>query len=348
MSVTLNGTSGLVFSDGTIQGTAGAMAFRNRIINGDMRIDQRNNGAALNVSTATGNQLTLDRWAVFIGNSTAVATVQQDSLAPPGFSNSLKITVNTADTSVGTDDRAELRQRIEGNNTYDLAWGTSDAKAITISFWVRSNNLGTYSVTVYPSNALTHYVSTYQITSANTWELKTITVPGATTGTWLTDNGIGVNVRFGLMAGSNVTGPDGSWQSSAAKFGATTQTNFFSSTSNNFYITGVQLEKAAAATSFEHRPIGTELAMCERYYQIGTTYFNGQVTSGSVYYTLVNLRTYMRAAPTVSYTNIGNAAFPSSGNSYLLEPTRVGESRTGSTNSSSGIFTSNFAASSEL
>jgi hypothetical protein len=230
---------------------------RNRIINGAMVIDQRNAGAAV---SAAG--LTLDRWILGL-STTGSVTVQQDSTAPAGFTKSAKVTVTASDTISGTEYVA-FRQKIEGFNVADLGWGTASAATVTLSFWVRSSITGTFGGAITNSAQNRIYPYTYTISSANTFEYKTVTIAGDTTGTWLTDNGTGLDVWFGLGVGSTYSGTAGAWSSSFA-LSATGAASIMGTNGATFYITGVQLEKGSAATSFDYRPYTTELQLCQRY-----------------------------------------------------------------------------------
>jgi len=274
--------------------------FRNRIINGDMRIDQRNAGASSGNISAGTTTYTLDRWSFFSGNTSAVATIQQDSSAPADFTNSLKISVATADSSVAAEDRARLVQRIEGYNFADLNYGSANAKTLTLSFWVKSNVTGTFSVVFYNGANNRSFLKNYTIDVADTWEQKTITINGDTTGTWLTTNGIGLNLAFNLMSGTNHENTENVWQAVPAPYGTSSQANLFSSTSNTFYITGVQLEVGTVATPFERRPFGTELALCQRYYWQGGNGWAGIFNSSSTARFSGGYPTVMRSAPTVT------------------------------------------------
>jgi len=240
-----------------------SLGFRNRLINSDMRIDQRNAGAS--VTPANGNY-TLDRWQ-YEASQASKFTVQRNagSVTPPaGFTNYLGMTVASA-VSVGASDYFILEQRIEGLNVADLAWGTASASSITLSFWVRSSLTGTFSGGLANSAYNRAYVFSYSISSANTWEQKTITVPGDTTGTWLTDNGIGVQLRFSLGAGSTYSASAGSWGTTAA-WNVTGGVSVVGTNGATFYITGVQFEAGTVATPFERRDYGRELMMCQRYF----------------------------------------------------------------------------------
>ena len=287
---------------------ANSMGFRNRIINGDMRIDQRNAGASV---TATSSfPFSVDRWWGY-EDGTGSFTMQRSTTAPTGFTNSVVLTVSSADTSLGAAEQYIFNQSIEGLNVSDLGWGTANAKTVTLSFWVRSSVTGTYPVAVINSASNRSYVSTYTISSANTFEYKTITIPGDTSGTWLTDNGIGLMVRFSLGAGSDFQITANQWN---ASYELTTSscTNLMATNGATWYITGVQLEVGSVATEFERRPYGTELALCQRYYQYdgSTTPFVGNTTSGSTYGGNVFFRTSMRAAPTVTQTHVTSSGFP--------------------------------------
>jgi len=236
--------------------------FKNRIINGDMVIDQRNAGASV---TINGNApYVLDRY--FAQDDTDGSfTVQQSSVAPAGFTNSMLITVASTDTSLGATQLARITQRIEGFNVADLGWGTANASPVTLSFFVRSSVTGTFGGSLVNGAGNRSYPFTYTINSANTFEYKTITIAGDTTGTWLTNNGIGIEVNFGLAAGSTYLGAAGAWSGSLL-FNATGATNLLATNGATFYITGVQLEKGTVATSFDYLPYTTELQLCQRYF----------------------------------------------------------------------------------
>jgi hypothetical protein len=184
---------------------------------------------------------------------------------PPGFTNYLGCTSTSAYT-VGSSEIFYIRQSIEGFNIPDLAWGTANARTITISFWVRSSLTGTFGGALQNSGATRSYPFSYTISSANTWEQKSITITGDTSGTWLTNNGVGVGVQFSLGAGATASGTAGSWQA-ANLSSATGAVSVVGTNGATFYITGVQLERNTTATPFEWLPYGTELALCQRYYQ---------------------------------------------------------------------------------
>jgi hypothetical protein len=257
--------------------SGGSLGFRNRIINGAMVIDQRNAGA----SVTPNNNYTLDRW-VFGNSQTSKFTAQrnQGSITPPaGFVNYLGITSSSAYSLTSTDE-FELIQYIEGFNTADLSWGTANAQTITLSFWVRSSLTGTFGGSLSNHDGNRGYAFSFVINAANTWEYKTITIAGDTTGTWQTGNLKGITVMFSLGAGSSLLAAAGSWGASFPR-GATGQTNLVSTNGATFYITGVQLEAGSVATPFERRDYGRELIMAQRYYyKIGPGPDGARIMSG--------------------------------------------------------------------
>jgi hypothetical protein len=239
---------------------AGGWAMRNRLINGDMRIDQRNAGAVV----ANASAWITDRWGDFCAGS-GKYSAQQSATAPAGFSNSLLHTVTTAVTAAAGD-VYQIFQPIEGFNASDLGWGTANAQPVTVSFWVRSSIAGTYPVAIksYSGSSRT-YIATYTINAANTFEYKTVTIPGCTDGTWATNNNGFCYLTFDMGSGSNQNTTAGAWQ--AGDYRRTSGcVNWMATSGATFYLTGVQLEKGSYATPFDFRPIGTELALCQRYY----------------------------------------------------------------------------------
>jgi hypothetical protein len=289
------------------QGLLGTYAqytgFKSRIINGAMQIDQRNAGAA---TANTINGYTLDRW-IANQSTTGKIIVQQNagSVTPPvGFSNYLGVTSQSA-YSVAAGDYYIVYQRIEGYNIADLAWGTASAKSVTLSFQVYSSLTGTFGGALTNSGQSRSYPFTYTISSANTWTTISVTIAGDTSGTWLTTNGIGIGVYFGLGVGSTYSGTAGSW-SGSTYVSATGATSVVGTNGATFYITGVQLEKGSTATSFDYRPYGTELVLCYRYYQQITytsatlSWVLGPAYDGSNIYSMTTypLPVTLRAAPT--------------------------------------------------
>ena len=249
--------------------------FKNRIINGAMVIDQRNAGASV---TPTDGSFALDRWKLALYQASKL-TCQQNagSVTPPvGFTNYLGITSSSA-YSIVTGDVFAVFQRIEGYNVADLGWGTANAKTVTLSFQVYSSLTGTFGGSIMNSANNRAYPFTYTISSANTWTTISITIAGDTTGTWLTTNGNGLQLSFGLGVGATYSGTAGSW-SGNQYFSATGAVSVVGTNGATFYITGVQLELGVSATSFDYRAYGQELALCQRYY-----YSAVPLNSGSSY-----------------------------------------------------------------
>jgi hypothetical protein len=275
-----------------------SLGFRNRIINGDMRIAQRG-------TAAVTSGYPVDRWAVF-NSSDGAFSAEQSTSAPSGFVNSLKYTTTTADASLTGTQASSIQQMIEGLNISDLGWGTAAAQPVTISFWVRSSLTGTFAGALRNNGSSRGYVFTYAISGADTWEYKTVSIPGDTSGTWLTNNGAGINVAISLGAGPDRSGTAGTW-SSNNNTGATSATSVIGTLNATFYITGVQLEAGSVATPFERRPFGTELALCQRYYEqvggqtastLGVGYNWSTTGSYGVYY----YRVTKRVVPTLNTT----------------------------------------------
>ena len=315
VAVTTGGTVAAAFN-------SNGLFFRNRIINGDMRIDQRNAGASVAVA-AGASAFPTDRFEL-ANNTDGAASGQQDSSVPSGFANSIKVTTTTADATLTTNQNLQFYQRIEGTNIADLGWGAAGALTVTLSFWVRSSLTGTFGASIRNGAFDRSYPFSYTISSANTWEYKTVTIPGDTTGTWLTTTGIGMLVTFGLGAGPDRSGTAGAWAASnlIAPTGATSLIGTLNAT---WYVTGVQLETGSVATPFERRPYGTELMLCQRYYEksyniatvpgTATTSDYYQMTplnpSVTNYYSAVAVifSVSKRAAPTMSYWDLaGNAS----------------------------------------
>jgi hypothetical protein len=300
MTMVISGSDGVTFPDSTTQNTTDRYGFVNRIINGDMRIDQRNAGAAV-TADKTSATYGVDRFFGRSESADGVYTIQQTTTAPANFVNSLKVTVTTADASIGATQRYQIQQRIEGYNIADLGWGTANAKTVTLSFWVRSSLTGTFGGSFVNSDATRSYPFTYSISVVDTWEYKSVTIAGDTSGTWLTTNGIGIQIIFALGTGSTYLGTAGAWSGNFYT-GATGQTQVISTSGATFYITGVQLEVGSVATPFERRPFGAELVLCLRYYwknipgASGVSLAVGATTSAQMRVT-VFYPTTMRSAP---------------------------------------------------
>jgi hypothetical protein len=303
MPITLNGDTGIVtpMYNGSITANAvtPSVNMKNRIINGAMVIDQRNAGAS-----GTSQSYPVDRWLYQPSQSNKI-TWQQNagSVTPPaGFKNYLGITSSSA-YSVTSGDYFFLSQTIEGYNIADLGWGASGASTVTLSFWVRSSLTGTFGGSIRAGGFDQSYPFSYTINSANTWEYETITITGATAGTFGSTNGNGLQVCFSLGAGSTYSGTAGAWSGSNL-VSATGATSVVGTNGATFYITGVQLEVGSTATSFDYRPFGTELQLCQRYYQ--AFYGNGGVSligrtnasSGQGVWLTLPIPVTMRASPT--------------------------------------------------
>jgi hypothetical protein len=277
--------------------------FKNRIINGAMTIDQRNAGAAVTPSVAGPTaQYIMDRFRLFYTAASKI-TIQQTTDAPPGFTYSAKLTVASSYNPTVADDQYFFGTSFEADNIGDFAFGTASAATATVSFWIKSSVTGTYSLSWVNSANNRSYVQTFTISSANTWEQKAITISGDTSGTWInTGNARHSFVQIMLGNGSNFdTSTVGSWQSANVR--ATSGSVEFVAQANGstMFITGFQLEKGSTATPFEYRSIGTELALCQRYYEFSSLFqvFSGNVTSGEIYYNPVRFSVTKRAAPTV-------------------------------------------------
>lgn len=278
---------------------------RNRIINGAMTIDQRNAGASVSV-TSTNAFYSVDRFRLSGQNSDGVFSGQQVTDAPAGFVNSLKITVTTADASLTSAQTYSVRQRIEGNNTADLAWGTANAQPVTLSFWVKSSVTGTFGGSLNNVSGTRSYPYTYTISAANTWEYKTVTIAGSTSGTWETGTNTGITVWFGLGIGTDLSGTAGVW-AEAQYLSATGATNLMATGSATWQITGVQLEEGTAASPFENRLYGTELNLCQRYYEVGGNNAPTQVEGGGTnVWVSIQYKVNKRATPTIGLTSASN------------------------------------------
>ena len=319
--------------DSNVQGDLG-ISFKNKIINGNMVIDQRNAGASVTIP-ATGGQYTLDRWTAGASQASKYS-VQQNagSVTPPaGFTNYLGVTSLSA-YSISSTDLFYIIQRIEGFNTADLNFGNASAKTITISFWVRSSLTGTFGGTLRNDTADRFYPFSYTISSANTWEQKSITITGDTTGTWVgATNGIGLAVYFSIGVGSTYSGTAGSW-GSTAYYSATGATSVVGTNGATFYITGVQLEVGTQATTFTTAggSYGAELALCQRYCYVqgwpkgGATYNyyvlgNGFAENSTIFNGTCIFPTTMRTEPSLT-SSIGDTFFtgyftPNSNATYL-------------------------------
>jgi hypothetical protein len=282
--------------------------FKNRIINGAMVIDQRNAGASV---TPTNSQYLVDRWQASLTQASKY-TAQQNagSVTPPvGFTKYLGFTSSSA-YSVTSGDIFGFGQIIEGFNAADFGWGTANAQTVTLSFWVRSSLTGSFGGAIKNDGDTRNYPFTYTISAANTWEYKTVTIAGDTTGTWGSTNGAGVNIRFSLGCGSTYSGTAGAWTGTNI-WQPTGSTSVVGTNGATFYITGVQLERGSAATSFDFRSYTTELGLCQRYFQVYGPYtLEAYANGGSIraLTQLVTLPVSMRATPTRAVISAGTSS----------------------------------------
>jgi len=273
--------------------------YKNRIINGAMVISQRGSGAT--TPTASG-YYSCDRWKTSVTTASKFS-IEQSSTAPTGFNNSLLVTSLSAYTPSSSDE-ISLQYRIEGFNVADLGWGTANAKTITISFWVNSSVTGTFGASLANGAFNRWYPFSYTVSSANTWTQISVTIAGDTTGTWSTDNSTGIQIEFGLGIGSTLQGTAGVWTSSVYVV-PTGSTNIVSTNGATFYITGVQLEKGSTATSFDYRPYGTELQLCQRYYYLHASGDQKPIASSATYFGATQANLYvsfpvsMRSTPSL-------------------------------------------------
>jgi len=286
--------------------------FRNIIINGDMSQAQRGSST----SSITSNTYSLDRFLLSFSGSIGTWTVAQDTTVPTGqgFATSTKIDCTTADASPASGDRIFYTQRIEGQNLQYLKKGTSSAESLTLSFWVRSNKTGTYIINLYDGDNSRQISKSYTISSADTWEKKELTFAGDTTGAFGNDNAVSLYCNFYLGAGTDYTSGTlaTSWESATNANAAVGQVNLADSTSNEWYVTGVQLEAGTSASDFEFLPVDVNLRRCQRYFQMYveggntsskipialTAYGSNNATGGVPYYV------EMRASPSGSHSNV--------------------------------------------
>jgi hypothetical protein len=291
--------------------------FRNRIINGDMRIDQRNAGAAVLTTPANSSSVyVLDRWSHEYNSSSPAFTVQQVVDAPTGsgFRYSLKHTCTTAGT---TGQVQQIKQSIEGHNLLDLAWGTANAQPITVSFWAKASIAGTYTAHMRIPGTSSNF-QPFVLTSANTWQYCVVTFPGSTANPiFSSTNGEGIVLRIFMSSFGLTAGPIGVWTNSFDMVQG--QVDLTKVAGSTFNLTGVQLEKGTVATPFEHRPIATELALCQRYFcssfplgtapanNVGGEYQINLIASGDPQI-VVQFPVQMRATPSVTLYNPNRAS----------------------------------------
>jgi len=335
------------FADLAGSADAGGLTGRNLIINGAMQVAQRGTSFTNPANTA----YTLDRWKVTHIHGGAV-DISQSTEAPVGFYNSLKVDVTTADASVAASDMYMVYQLVEDNTARHLEIGTSDAVSVSVSFWVRSSKTGTYCVNIKTNDSTRAFVSEYTINSANTWEKKEVSLTLDTTGSWYSAN-VALSLGFVIMAGTNYHISNETWTTTSSNFAPATsnQVNGLDSTSNDFYITGVQLEVGTNASDFEHRSFGEELAACQRYYY--------RLESSADFTNFAVLRTYsttkgtgtiyapvsMRSVPTATNSAASNFSYSLSALSPIANYTQNHPQVF--TVDATGAFTANGAASLE-
>ena len=308
---------------------ANNLPFRNIIINGDMSIAQR--GTSFTCSNATGSKYTLDRFQyIDVDTPDSVYTITSSTDVPTGqgFAKSLKVDVATADASLDANDGTQIQQSIEAQNLQYLKFGTSSAESLTLSFWVKSNKIGTYVVRLLQPDSSSRMVSfAYTISSSSTWEKKTISIPADTSGNINNDNGSGLNITWWLSAGSSYTSGSlaSTWQAYSNGDSAVGQVNLADNTANEWLITGVQLEAGTTASDFEFLPVDVNLQRCYRYYQVladGTEQSTAGLCTAGQYsaaaaYGILRFSTIMRTAPTMEQvTGTDFYRFRSGGGNY--------------------------------
>ena len=298
-TLTLPKATGNIATDATV-----GLGQKNLIINGDMRIAQRGTSVA---GITSAGYYTVDRWQPFISTA-GTWTMSQDTDVPTGqgFSSSVKFACTTANTSLSTNSQMRLTQHIEAYNVQHLSFGTANAKKVTFSFWIKSNKTGTYNVWAYRQDSSRQSSIQFTISLANTWEKKTLTFDGDTTGTINNDNGRGIEFNIVFVAGTDYstgTSPDGAWETLTNPNRYVGNVNLADSTSNYINITGVQLEIGDTATPFENRMYGTELALCERYFQKIDGGFGVATASTNVQINVV-MRVPMRTSPSATVTTL--------------------------------------------
>ena len=295
---------------------------RNLIINGAMQVAQRGTSST---SITSGGYKTVDRWTLeYSSLGTWTQSQSTDVPSGSGFAYSLKMDCTTADASPSAGDRLIVNQRLEGQDLQQLAKGTSSAKKLTVSFWVKSSKTGTYIFELYDGDNTRQVSKSYTIDSANTWEQKTITIDGDTSGAFTNDANLSLYVQWWLGSGTTFTSGtlNTSWASATNANRAVGQVNLADDTANDWYITGVQLEVGTVATPFEHRSYGEELQLCSRYYQLVEGGPFGSVTS-SVFYGATVGFSQMRATPTPTWIQTISAyAFPTTASTAISATVR--------------------------
>jgi hypothetical protein len=316
-----------ISQDAIITTSSPQLGRRNLIINGAMQVAQRGTSESGVASSAT---FLCDRFAFISGASSGTYTISQESDAPDGFANSFK-TLVTATGSTGGSNSAMVRYKLEGQDLQHLQYGSSGAKQLTLSFWFKTSNTGTYQVNIRNIDSSRLVGATYTVSSADTWEYKTVTFPADTTGTINNDNGESFRIDWWLHSGAsyNTGVVPTTWQAHGVTDQAAGLTVDLADTINNYaQITGVQLEVGSVATPFEHRSYGEELALCQRYFYDNTTknfdsvIWTGDATSGQSYYIVDTFPCTMRTTPSIVTSSLGVGGFDSG--SIIAQPALTG------------------------
>ena len=293
-----------------LTGITSPAGFRNIVINGDMQIAQRSTSVA---SITTVGYYTVDRFKTVI-SSLGTFTQSQSTDVPSGygFANSFKMDCTTADASPSAGDYLILQQNFEGQNLQYLKKGTANAVSLTLSFWVKSTKTGTFIAELYDDDNGRGISKSYTVSVSNTWEFKTITFAGDTTGAFTNDNNNSLSLNFWLGAGTDFTSGtlQTTWASTVNTNRTVGQVNIADNTANDWYITGVQLEAGTSATDFEFLPIDVDLARCQRYYQkLSSAHTYGSPTgfmligyNSTTAYGVINFLITMRNSPSISYS----------------------------------------------
>jgi hypothetical protein len=285
----------------TVFNASSSMGFKNRIINGAMMVSQYNG-----TSSTTANGYVIDRFNVLAFTGT-ITWQQTSSVVPTGFAYAESVTVTSVGTRIATDAFAFI-QNIEGLNISDFGFGAAGASTVTLSFQVRSSVTGTYTGVLASGDNTRTYAFTYSIPTANTWTSISVTIAGDTSGgqtAYPINNTTGLRLKLDLGSGSNYQMTAGSWQAATNKIGTSSQVGWAQTAGATFYITGVQLEKGSTATSFDYRPYGTELVLCQRYYQLGAGFTAGYAAGSTTMGGIASLGITMRSAPTAVVTSAG-------------------------------------------
>ena len=290
------------------------LGFRNLLINGDARVDQRGSASTAVTNTAGADNYFVDRWHIFgtlaskmTATQVTVASLSGTAPSDP-FQMAMRVTSASSTFTPAASAAYGIRQYVEGQNITNLGWGTTNAKPLVLSFWVRSSSTGTFSVAIFNNGNNRSYVQSYAINSANTWEKKIVSFTGDQSGTWLMTTGIGLKLWFDLGSGSNFNTTAGSWVS-GLKVNTSAQSNWVGQNAATFHLTGVQLEANLQPTPFEQRPIGVELALCQRYYQVSNASVGSYANSAGNPTAYLKTVVTMRTTPTLTvviaptYTN---------------------------------------------